>query len=451
MQPAHTIDWPCTRCGRAVKADVHVPLSRQYCPHCKGPLIDPRLCGDRSPSRTGIARGRKDFLEQLGRNPLTTPNRIALDPAAHFDADAAARQSAMFQRGNRWLRKHHCPACARDSRRDLRDPSSGVSCTHCGAPGSRLPLLLARRTASTAHRGSVAPLPTFRLELPPRSIALLAAIPIGLICALLFITSRQPGNPPDSARLRSEALVRQNLQRRERTDAIRTVALRFIAASTPEEMAPFTKDAPQSACFIRNWISDGHSLPLQWEIRHASPVGGPPDDGPWNIAAVDRSGAVHTIPLVATQDGPKVDFHAMAGLGELSLADFLERKPSEPVFLRLKLWRDDYFNHAFADPKQWLAFRVIDPTLQSPLYAYGSTRNSGLASAAMVVPKANARQGTSKGGARSVHYLRPACAQWTVRARIPDPAHPDQMEITELVAESWGAPPPAVPTAREYR
>lgn len=125
------------------------------------------------------------------------------------------------------------------------------------------------------------------------------------------------------------------------------------------------------------------------------------------------------VAMERTPDGMKVDWEAFAGQGEMTWEEFIEKRPRVPVLMRVSLRPDDFFNQDFRDSSAYTCFRLAAHHDAHRLYAYakrGSPVNAQLASRI-----------------RASQRIMP-----TIKIRYPEHStSPDQVEITELVADGW--------------
>jgi hypothetical protein len=118
-------------------------------------------------------------------------------------------------------------------------------------------------------------------------------------------------------------------------------------------------------------------------------------------------------------EGVKVDWESFTGQGEMPWEDFLAKRPSTPVLMRVTLRPDDYYNRDFPDAATHACFRLAAHQDAHLLYGYaarGTPVHEQLVARTRATPR-----------------ILP-----TLRLRFPAGAPGgDQVEITELVADGW--------------
>jgi len=120
-----------------------------------------------------------------------------------------------------------------------------------------------------------------------------------------------------------------------------------------------------------------------------------------------------------TPDGPKIDWESYTGQGEMTWEEFLARRPTTPVLMRVSLQPDDYYNRDFPDSGTHACFRLSSRGETHLLYGYaprGQPVHTQLVSRTRINPRTLP----------------------TLRLRfLPNSKSQDQVEITELVADGW--------------
>lgn len=79
------------------------------------------------------------------------------------------------------------------------------------------------------------------------------------------------------------------------------------------------------------------------------------------------------IAVVPTADGPKVDWDCYARLGTAEWPAILGGGV-EKAEVRVVVRPSDYYNFAYSDDKEWLAYEVSSPDLESSVFAYARMR-----------------------------------------------------------------------------
>lgn len=111
----------------------------------------------------------------------------------------------------------------------------------------------------------------------------------------------------------------------------------------PLEPMPFDKVAPNERYHIeRNFIVTGLALP-----------------------------GYDALPIVLSRKGDKllVDWESFVGYGEMELSEFVRKRPTQPVLMRLRAKPDDYFNYRF-DEGGYHCIALSDLKFTERLYGY---------------------------------------------------------------------------------
>jgi len=145
------------------------------------------------------------------------------------------------------------------------------------------------------------------------------------------------------------------------------------------------------------------------------------------------------VAMERTPDGIKVDWETFTGQGDMSWDDFVSRRPTTPVLMRVALRPDDYYNLDFPDATTHACYQLTSHRDTHRLFGYverGSPVHAQLS-------------------ARTSNNPRLLI---TIRLRFPVGSKTsDQVEIAEIVADGWlvtestrakdGATPAATPAA----
>lgn len=209
-----------------------------------------------------------------------------------------------------------------------------------------------------------------------------------------------------------------------------TVTKNFLEAKTVEEMLRWVRLPQETAPKVEKWLAGKPYKPpgmqgARAEFRYSLVKGR-------DVIAVSvRTGDFEQreLMLVREKEGLRVDWEAWAGWSEMPWEEFRKEKPQEPKAFRVVISEGDYFNFHFKDEVHWSGYRLLSPDGEESIFGY-AVKGTDLSSRLKVL--------IPKGGKKS----------FLLRLKFPPEARADnQVEIVELVSESWVdlsavAPPP---------
>lgn len=352
----------------------------------------------------------------------------------------------------------NCPHCGKPTRVDLAHNLSTQKCDRCGIrfssvntglSGSREIQLEEPPEWRRAKTGSWDEDPDASAADPTpvaTSGSRAAWIAVGVILAVVAATtlaiSRRPAPAPPVKPLNSPTLATSTaaaqpssyLTLRERIEAATEAARQYLATQSVDDLLPLIENRNSLEPRVRAYYSEE-------EGRRQFPL---PD---FALASTERHVWVNELNAVVVSystpgqvpravalrqasDGRwLVDWPSAAAIGDVPLSEFRTRRDTTPRLFRLLANRDDYFNHSFAQDREWICLRLSDHTLSHRLYAY-ARRGTPVAEKVLKAPLA-------KG-------LNPSPIM--LRLRFPADAPTDnQTEITEFVGMGWitSAEPPS--------
>ena len=79
---------------------------------------------------------------------------------------------------------------------------------------------------------------------------------------------------------------------------------------------------------------------------------------------------VMTVGLRPTEEGLKIDWESMVRYCEMSFEEILEKRPSDPVEIRVKLREADYYNFLYADKEKYACYKLSDSPDTEFCYGY---------------------------------------------------------------------------------
>ncbi len=137
-------------------------------------------------------------------------------------------------------------------------------------------------------------------------------------------------------------------------------------------------------------------------------------------AVVSRDYSENAIATERQDDGRfLIDWESFVGFSEIPLDKLSERKPLEPVLLRARASRGEYYNYGFSDSREWACVELQDKTRRNTIYGYVKLEDPLLKALGKIVPSGGAAHVTLK-----VAYP-------------PDGEADNQFLITELVTKGW--------------
>ena len=84
--------------------------------------------------------------------------------------------------------------------------------------------------------------------------------------------------------------------------------------------------------------------------------------------------SVKKIHVVRSRDGYKVDWESWVAWSSMAWEDLFDMKPSEPVEVRVKCKRVNYYNRLFDDDERWFAVQLSHPDFDRSIYGYIDTK-----------------------------------------------------------------------------
>lgn len=151
-------------------------------------------------------------------------------------------------------------------------------------------------------------------------------------------------------------------------EQMRGLVARFAGAQSAEDVLPLVRDAERNAPSVKKWFAahPGALAPGGGFARIASrrvALG-------TNLCQVAVSGRDEPLLLAETKDGWRVEWRAFAGEGDLSVAEFLEKHPAEPVLILAVVQRSTYYNEPYASSNIWQSLHLTGKKGDQGFYAY---------------------------------------------------------------------------------
>ncbi len=213
--------------------------------------------------------------------------------------------------------------------------------------------------------------------------------------------------------------------------AVRKVAVKFLAATTVEEMLPLTRNAAVQGPKMQKAYGKG-TLPLGpggvLDLLYAPEMPGQ------QIAMLffrNRQETLQGIVVVDTGKEILVDWPSVSGCGDMAIPEFLDKKPTAPTLIFVVARRDDYYNFQFADRKAYQSLRLTTFPENEVFYGYVQ-RDSPLFDKVKSLPEQ---------GYNVAPEEQPKGQPLAVKASFPQQATSEkQVEIVEILGNGWFIP-----------
>ncbi len=191
----------------------------------------------------------------------------------------------------------------------------------------------------------------------------------------------------------------------------------FFAASGQEERLKFVRNPHiargQMQAYYANHadtpLADG-TLTLGMTSRNVTSLS-------FEFASIGRS---HFVNVISDKAGDmKIDWETSSLYQETHLEDLRKSKSTTPTRISVSAEADEYWNYHFADPSQWVCFRLSYPGVEGVLYGYAA---------------AGSREAITLSALTSTSG-RPAVV---LEVKFPPESQTDnQVQITAVLAEEW--------------
>lgn len=220
-------------------------------------------------------------------------------------------------------------------------------------------------------------------------------------------------------------------------DEIRKLAGLWMNAKTPEELLALIRAPEQFGPPLREWCaSHPGALPLGGAIlgiTNPRPVLG--------VQVAEAAIRFNTVPgmnlmAVETPAGWKVEWRGFSGIADLSVEEFVEKKPASPTLVMVVAQRSDYYNGSYTDSNAWFCLRLNDRSDAHPFYAYVPRAKADLMTVMNALPPAP--RPAAKGKADLVKASRLMALR--LHFNDSESASHGQAEVTSIAGESWYVP-----------
>jgi hypothetical protein len=153
-------------------------------------------------------------------------------------------------------------------------------------------------------------------------------------------------------------------------EAVQELCRKFLAASSVEELLPWIRNADRLEPEIRRLYPGGKLDPMGFaglSFARESTV------GEWKALTLliqTNSYQRRFLDVCETADGLKVDWESWGGHSSMPWEEMMEKRPTEPVLVRVLLSYVDYYNMDFSDEKKWVSCRMLSPDGEHVVYGY---------------------------------------------------------------------------------
>ncbi len=147
------------------------------------------------------------------------------------------------------------------------------------------------------------------------------------------------------------------------------VVRKFLTAETIDELKPLVRNPDVAMPRIRRWYAENKwTPPGAKEIGCGGRISLKGKMTSMSVRLGDYS--VKQIALERTPDGYKVDWESWVAWSSMPWNELFEKRPTEPVEVRVRCARDYYYNRLFSDDKKWQAVRLENPDSEKTIYGY---------------------------------------------------------------------------------
>jgi hypothetical protein len=153
-------------------------------------------------------------------------------------------------------------------------------------------------------------------------------------------------------------------------EAVEKLSRAFLAATSVEELLPLIRDTERLEPAIRRYYPEG-----KLEKMELTGLGVVQDSmqGEWRAVTLyidAKSFPRLFLNVCETADGLKVDWESWVGHSLMPWEEIIEKKPTDPVLVRVMLSGVDYYNMDFSNDAEWRSCRMLSPDGEDLLYGY---------------------------------------------------------------------------------
>jgi type II secretory pathway pseudopilin PulG len=365
--------------------------------------------------------------------------------------------------------KIDCPRCDQPTNVDMDQRLTGQRCEHCGSflytADTGVKVDVQSRKVRRKHWHSITGTAARDLEnetidttdafqrrgwqawyVPTFIVALVA-----MIAMITFLVRRQRAESRLEQDTEATSGLQTSLQKAERdtknlvpaqvkdttpppewAKQARDISSQFLRATTAAEILPLVRNQASFVKQIEAYASKPGNLPIA-KAGVLDIVYAPEEAGKTGTLAMlffeNNEQHVQGLVLADTPEGLLVDWPSFSGEGDMSIAEFLEKKPTEPTLLRVAARLDDYYNFEYQNRDLVTCVRLTD--YPETVYFYGYVLRS--------MPQLKSRiehLPTQNHG--SAEDLQTKPQPLTIKARFHAGTRSEnQVEITEIIGNGW--------------
>lgn len=208
--------------------------------------------------------------------------------------------------------------------------------------------------------------------------ALLVVVPLAV---LLFMGARYwehqklDGDPPPMAKEYEKTappVAWHGLQPEQ-------IADKYLAATTQEERLRWVRQPAAVAESMERYYRDGPGASEKVADLQKMPPGSTDDQVFERFAVTMTDGSKRLLCVPFDESGGGVDFKSYARQCSDPWSAVLDGTVAKASEMRVFLQRGNYYNHEFADERQWLCLIATSPELENPIHLYARRDNPDLA------------------------------------------------------------------------
>ena len=214
---------------------------------------------------------------------------------------------------------------------------------------------------------------------------------------------------------------------------VQETADKFLKSTSIEDIVHFIRQPEKFGDSVRATYSAPNALPIGPEgavdLLYAPPV--EKGDQIAMLFFLNRQERIQGLVVVDCKDGILVDWPSLTGQGEMTIEEFLKKRPTQPTLLRVAAKRDDYYNFAYQESTKWICLRLTEFPEDHVFYGYTPV---GQAAAEQLsrLPKHDPL---------STDPLFPKPQPLTIKAAFREGEQsPNQVEISEVLGNGWYVP-----------
>jgi hypothetical protein len=215
---------------------------------------------------------------------------------------------------------------------------------------------------------------------------------------------------------------------------VAAVAQQFLSSTNIDEVLKLVRNAPQFEKQIREELTLTGRLPISKEgiddLLYT-----PNDDIEKSPLALlffrNREETTQGIVLTDTPQGILVDWPSLSGCGEMSVEEFLTKRPTEPTIIRVAARKIDYYNFEFLDKDTFQSLRMTEYPEKTVIYGYAKKKAPYF--------KKVAPLGVHDSAIPEFELPKPR--PLTIKANFrKDSKSPNQVEIIDVLGNGWYVP-----------